>query len=274
MGLDRGQVFFISPNQFVTNFHVIAPLLKDMEISDIPLGQVDHIRTLKVQKVLKLSAQYDLALLEVNSSVTSYLTFERSHPVKEETVFMLGYPRTKFAYISSIGDFRSFGYFDEFYIDYPFNNMGGASGSPVVDQQGRLIGVASQGRFGLIASITLNHLRRFIQEGDVLNNCRGFSCIEKEVQNLMSLAERGSASAQASAGSLYFDFGLVEQNYEQAFYWHKKAAIQGQPYSQYVLGVMYHKGKGVEKDLQKAVYWYRRAANQGEFQAQYNLTLL
>ena len=86
------QVFFISPNQFVTNFHVIRGVLQNRKISDISLQHESYFQTLKVQKILNLSAYYDLALLEVSPSVPSYLTL-RSHPVAlGATVFISGYP--------------------------------------------------------------------------------------------------------------------------------------------------------------------------------------
>ena len=53
--------------------------------------------------------------------------------------------------------------------------------------------------------------------------------------------------------------------------WHRLAAEQGAPYSQYTLGVMYISGNGVPQDAREAMKWFRLAAEQGQTGAQFNL---
>ena len=55
----------------------------------------------------------------------------------------------------------------------------------------------------------------------------------------------------------------VAKDGNQAVYWYRKAADQGDEDGQYGLGLMYEDGKGVAKDYKQAVYWYRKAADQG-----------
>jgi TPR repeat protein len=57
----------------------------------------------------------------------------------------------------------------------------------------------------------------------------------------------------------------------QAFYWSKKGAEQGDADSQNALGVMYSEGLGVPQDYKHAFFWYTKAAEQGHAIAQYNL---
>ncbi|MBR0097489.1 MAG: SEL1-like repeat protein, partial [Synergistaceae bacterium] len=45
----------------------------------------------------------------------------------------------------------------------------------------------------------------------------------------------------------------------------------GHAEAQYNLGNMYINGRGVQQDYQQALYWYRKAAEQGDAGAQNNL---
>jgi TPR repeat protein len=80
-------------------------------------------------------------------------------------------------------------------------------------------------------------------------------------------AEKGDVQAQNHLGYIYRD----RQNYQEAVYWFKKAAEQGNTIAQFNLGVMYDKGQGVRQDYQKAFYWYKKSAAQGNSMAQENL---
>ena len=66
----------------------------------------------------------------------------------------------------------------------------------------------------------------------------------------------------------------IEQDYQEAAKWYRKAAEQGDAWAQNNLGLMYHNGEGIEQDYQKAVKWYRKAAEQGLHLAHYNLGLM
>ena len=63
----------------------------------------------------------------------------------------------------------------------------------------------------------------------------------------------------------------VEQDDEQAVFWYRKAAEQGDATAQCYLGCDVRSGHGVEQDDEQAVFWYRKAAEQGDANAQYNL---
>lgn len=55
----------------------------------------------------------------------------------------------------------------------------------------------------------------------------------------------------------------VSQDYLEAEKWYRKAAEQGDPYSQKNLAVMYDFGKGVEKNPDEAIKWYEKSAAKG-----------
>ena len=161
-----------------------------------------------------------------------------------------------------------------FYTEF-HSPISGVSGSPVVNQQGQLTGVISKGQYSIISSVKRNDLKNFIQEGSLLN-CRDFSCIEEELNNVIRRAKEGGIPAQMYVGFMYASGNVVEQYFEEAFYWFKRAANQGEPYSQYLLGEMYRqgKGKGEEPDYEKVFYWFKRAANQGELHAQVSVAVM
>ena len=48
----------------------------------------------------------------------------------------------------------------------------------------------------------------------------------------------------------------------------KRAAIEGDPMSQYNLGLMYERGDGVHQDFAQAIHLYKQAAAQGDVDAQ------
>jgi TPR repeat protein len=52
----------------------------------------------------------------------------------------------------------------------------------------------------------------------------------------------------------------MDQNYQQAVSWNRKAADGGDPTEMAYLGDMYENGKGVSKDQ---LIWYRNAAQLG-----------
>jgi len=68
-------------------------------------------------------------------------------------------------------------------------------------------------------------------------------------------AEQGDAYAQYNFAKLSDEGVGVEQSYEKALYWYRKAAIQGQANAQYSLGEMYLDGLGVERDSARAYAW-------------------
>jgi len=84
-------------------------------------------------------------------------------------------------------------------------------------------------------------------------------------------AEQGDAYSQCNLGYMYYKGLGVEENYEEACIWYKKAAEQGRALAQYNLGYMYCYGQGVEQNYEEACKWHKKAAEQGEASAQHNL---
>lgn len=82
------------------------------------------------------------------------------------------------------------------------------------------------------------------------------------------------ATSLAKPAFAGFDEGLaaaLRGDYAQALKEWKPLAEQGLPAAQYNLGRMYDYGYGVDQNYELAVEWYRKAAYQGYTYAQLNL---
>lgn len=80
----------------------------------------------------------------------------------------------------------------------------------------------------------------------------------------LPLAEKGYARAQTFIGFSYAHGEGVEQNWDTAVMWYKKAAKQGYLTAMCLLGQAYEKGNGVEANPDRAATWYRNAAEGGD----------
>ncbi len=91
---------------------------------------------------------------------------------------------------------------------------------------------------------------------------------QRAVELFTPHAEGGDVSAQYNLGVIFEDY---LKDYDQAFYWTEKAAVQGDADAQIRLALMYEDGIGTAVDVEKAVLFYRRSAEQGNVHGQSNL---
>ena len=84
---------------------------------------------------------------------------------------------------------------------------------------------------------------------------------DKAYNTMRSLAETADhAYAQYYLGMMYLNGQGVDQSYEEAAKWFRKAAEHGVPQAQYKLGYLYSNGQGLPKDMEYAYAWYRVGA--------------
>ncbi|MGI2031809.1 tetratricopeptide repeat protein [Rhizobium panacihumi] len=76
-------------------------------------------------------------------------------------------------------------------------------------------------------------------------------------------AEKGDPDAQVSLGTFYAAGLGVEQNFDEAAKWYRRAADQNSPAGLYFLGMMHFTGKGVKEDLIAATQFIGRASDAG-----------
>lgn len=80
--------------------------------------------------------------------------------------------------------------------------------------------------------------------------------------------------AQTLIGVDYVNGNGVQQNYNEALNWFKKAASEMYAPAQNQIGLLYKNGHGVYEDLSQAFEWFQLAADQGYDEAQINLALM
>ena len=159
-----GTGFFISPNRFVTNFHVLHGLLRDTEnLNDIHLSQKGNPNTLSIKKVVAVSTLYDLVLIETKETFQHYLNLSQNKIKTDEDLFVIGYPAGIFKKMKKVGEIN---YENDHFFSFPVNHseFEGASGSPVLNNQGQVVGVLSRGDVNLMFAIKINYLTDFIPE--------------------------------------------------------------------------------------------------------------
>ena len=191
-----GTGFFISPNRFVTNFHVIDRI-KDGTKIILTKEKGDQLITKKAE-LIKVSGLYDLALLKVSKKSRSYTTIKKTPVVFKETpiettasefpYYFIGYPKGVFTTLSLK---YNYAYSSSVSFNYASQDMDlkGGSGGPIFDKEGKVIGVLysiSLDYARLIHTIPLKILKGFLNNSKESRTCF-FSkekCIENELYQL------------------------------------------------------------------------------------------
>ena len=86
------------------------------------------------------------------------------------------------------------------------------------------------------------------------------------------ITDKYSVKKQLENGDKYYI--AINPDYEKAFKWYEKAALQDNASGQTKLGNMYYLGKGTTQDYKEAFKWYEKAALQEDASSQYWIALL
>lgn len=95
--------------------------------------------------------------------------------------------------------------------------------------------------------------------------------------NLNELEEKANLNdepSQRKLGDMYYYGQGVDKDYDKAFQWYTKSALQDNSDSQNMLGIMYRFGFGVDKDINKSIEYYTKAVKQENHYAMNNLAQL
>jgi tetratricopeptide (TPR) repeat protein len=137
--LSRGSGFFIDTDRVVTNRHVIDGAYR---------AEVHSIsgKSYQVKNVLAVDAEGDVALLKIDApgNLVRPLSLDRTSPQEGESIVVIGNPfglegSVTNGIVSAVRDIPGFGRIIQ--ITAPISP--GSSGSPVVNMQGQVIGVAT-----------------------------------------------------------------------------------------------------------------------------------
>ena len=137
--LTRGSGFFIDKDRVVTNRHVIEGAYR----AEVHLNSGNSF---PVKSVIGVDAEGDVALLKVDAPLNQVrpLSLDRTSPQEGESVVVIGNPfglegSVTNGIVSAVRDIPGFGRIIQ--ITAPISP--GSSGSPVVNMQGQVIGVAT-----------------------------------------------------------------------------------------------------------------------------------
>src|ERR1044071_1611456 len=137
--LSRGSGFFIDVDRVVTNRHVIDGAYR-AEVHSVSGSSYP------VKNVLAVDAEADVALLKVDAppNLVRPLSLDRTSPQEGESIVVIGNPfglegSVTNGIVSAVRDIPGFGRIIQ--ITAPISP--GSSGSPVVNMQGQVIGVAT-----------------------------------------------------------------------------------------------------------------------------------
>ena len=273
-----GTAFALGPKHFVTNAHNLRDLVVVRGVSIPGLlvsqgrGASGVIR--RIDRVLRLSEIHDLALFTTKQEVGHWL---RVAPDSNQLTRLtaIGYPgahhRRRMRQVGRASK-DSLGW--EFELPVDVDDLGAASGSPVLDVYGRVVGVFFRADSNMATALSVEHLRAFgwHREGTDWVSCglRSFRrCHEATVENLRERARQKDPIAQVRQWHLYEE-GVIDGNIAVLDSL-KEAAEQGLRSAQFELAFAYHRGDFVVADRNMRDLWLRRAAEQDDSIAQYNL---
>ena len=291
--IGNGSGFFISKNKIVTNFHVIEHA-ESIGLKSVILVQEGNPEQLKVKRIVRLSILDDLAVLEIEGSVSHFLSLPSEELNASKNLYILGYPDSKFREIRQTSVLKD----DSFFAD--FSNSEGASGSPVLNELHQLAGVFDGGIHNLFFFKNVKALKSFIDSEHFL--CKSLNvkeCIRSSRETLkesiqeikeardyfeMAMYYKGLGGEEnlllsrelliksVNQGDAYVQYSLFmefikelggEKDFLSGIKPLKKSAEQGYAPSQYILGVMYYYGEGVEQNFFKAIDLLEKSAEQG-----------
>ena len=90
---------------------------------------------------------------------------------------------------------------------------------------------------------------------------------EKAFKWYEKAALQDNASGQTKLGNMYFSGQGTTQDYNEAFKWYEKAALQEDASSQYWIALLYKLGYGTKIDYTESFKWSEKSANQGNIHA-------
>ncbi len=97
------------------------------------------------------------------------------------------------------------------------------------------------------------------QPGGSPDNAQQEAWREKLLYHFGQASELNNRLATRNLALIYFNGGLVPQDYRRALMYANKAADQGEPRAYYLLGQIYDEGLGVGRNVDEAAYYFRLA---------------
>ena len=280
-----GTGFFVSESEFITNYHVIQSLLAMGGLNDISSfqmrsdGSIKQTAAWKIQKISALSVSLDLALLKVEGAAQiedfSPLAIRETPVTMEEDLFVPAFPDKRFYEMKKKGPLRWLFDRQAFHVNHA--DLYGASGAPVWDERGEVVGVGYASSSNLLFSIPAHLLKDFIK-GKRGINCDTFDdsreCLDEAVLFLTEEADRGYAVTEHLISRIYFYFfgnGMARDE-KKAMNLLESAGEQGYISALYELAIDLLEGEVIEPDTERGIALLETAAQENFTPAQYELS--
>ena len=263
-------------NIIATNFHVVTRLADPGRIIVITTRSG---KKLSFKRILKLLGQMDMAFLEVEGYEGPVLKPADTSPAFLDTAYTMGFLDGKFSKQIE-KNFQKKGILCSMNTFHFTEKPVGISGSPILDAQGKVIGILNMGGEHNLKGFPVDHLKELLKQPD-LPSLKTEHLIKQEMTHLLKLAAQGDAQSQYILSLPAWNQIIKEADLEhivlekKAFKWALKAADQGHSSAQALLGYYFANGEGGSpRDLPSALKWLELAARQGDTPAMYNLGLL
>ena len=247
----------------------------DIEVYDLLLDLLYNVETGKEEKLILSADQKQIRLFLKDHTQKAFETIRSAAEAgNANALYILAeYYRRGYGVVP-VDEKRTSDYYKQSYeAGYPVAGYEVASALPEnADERAEILDKVKEKIMDLA-----NNGDVFAQDtvGDMYDHGRGVEqSYEKAVEWYRKAAEQGYANTQCRLGSMYHDGRGVEQSYKTAVEWYRKSAEQEYAAAQCNLGLKYKYGQGVEQSYEKAVEWYRKAAEQGYANAQCNLGVM
>ena len=288
----KGTGFVVEGDTLVTNLHVYDDVigrggLNSLRIENINSEKfyIEGVRGINfpADLVLLKIKDYEGPSLDIESPIEARLSEHRSHQL-----FLAGFPHGIFL-ITALTKDKSYtdGITQEFFKNNFMENRLGASGSPIVNEKGKVVAVYKASNpskdYGTRKEILQDLLNKTRQQEIVSDNEAIYDWIQQEHRNLHILANKGNVTALFQLGEILF-YELVtkhtsfyERTRQSEFFW-RKAAYRGHVRAQYLMGrIFFDRAVNIkqaimwlkEAALQQAIMWLKEAALQNYVEAQY-----
>ena len=291
-GDDHGTTFAVAPNLFITNFHVWDGLLyAGRPLTSIYLVQKGNPTVLKVEGVYIVSGVYDLVIFKTTRNVNHYFGLANRNFTLQphDDLSLIGYPQGSFS-IAQSKDVNSGMIYYEDSWHYGFGttipNLKGASGGPVLNSRGKVIGVFHTYYTNIAYGTKVRDLREFLKNrksGETPTHTkRTFcarpdnpkQCMNAEKNNVRKMADQSDTLALYQMGIQNSYINETKEDWDLSISRLGQSADQGFPMAKLKRGLLYFRGKEVPRNRSLAFKDFSESARMGFAPAQRALAVM